>query len=176
VSKVRTSVLSLQAGIHLEKNKVEKEMGCELINLKKNYTDNFYRIQELERTLSACNESRLKDELENYKVFDRLNCEKITPYFMKLARAQNSSPDITKIRGDVGEVLSEVELEKHVTKFYRNLYSVPENGRVVSEQDINNFLGPISNLEPVLNSKLNQNEKVELDSPLTLLEFDKAIK
>jgi hypothetical protein len=33
VSMVRTSVLSLQAGIHLEKNKVEKEMGCELINL-----------------------------------------------------------------------------------------------------------------------------------------------
>jgi hypothetical protein len=53
---------------------------------------------------------------------------------------------------------------------------LPENGRDVSEQDINNFLGPISNLEPVLNSKLNQNEKVELDSPLTLLEFDKAIK
>jgi hypothetical protein len=52
---------------------------------------------------------------------------------------------------------------------------VPENGRDVSEQDINNFLGPISNLELVLNSKLNQNEKVELDSPLTLLEFDKAI-
>jgi hypothetical protein len=95
---------------------------------------------------------------------------------MKLARAQNSSPDIAKIRGDAGEILSEEELEKHVTKFYRNLYSLPENGRNVSEQDINNFLGPISNLEPVQNSKLNQNEKVELDSPLTLQEFDKAIK
>jgi hypothetical protein len=82
--------------------------------------------------LTDQNELRLKEELSNYKVFDRLNSERITPIFMKLVRSQNSSPDITKIRGDNGQNLSDANLEKHITGFYERLYDFPKDeNRVV---------------------------------------------
>jgi hypothetical protein len=121
ISMVRTAVLSLQSGIHLEKNKRVKNLSVELINLKKDYAANFFRIQEIERTLSELSEQKLRSELENYKIFDRLNSEKITPYFMKLARVQNKTPDISKIRGDRNETLSEKALGDHVTGTYHDL-------------------------------------------------------
>jgi hypothetical protein len=95
---------------------------------------------------------------------------------MKLARIQNSAPDLSQIRGELGEELNDLSLEKHVTKFYRNLYSKPRNETIVTQQHIEQFLGPVCNVESVLASKLNDAEKSELDRPLNISEFDRAIK
>jgi hypothetical protein len=126
--------------------------------------------------LTEYNENSLREELENYKVFDRLNNERLTLFFMKLVRIQNSAPDLSQLRGDLGEELNDVNLEKHVTKFYRNLYSKPRDETIVTQQHIEQFLGPVGNVEPVLQSKLNDTEKSELDSPLNITEFDRAIR
>jgi hypothetical protein len=160
VSIVRIAVLSLQSSIHKEKNKHISNLKTELINLKENYLTNFLQISEIERTLSAANEQDLKEELDNYKIFDRLNNEKITPYFMNLARAQNSGPDINVIRDDNGKVLTELELEQHVTGFYKNLYALPRENLNVTQDHLHNFLGPVADAEPVVQSKLNIAEKM----------------
>jgi hypothetical protein len=84
VSIIRTSILSLQSLIHKEKNRNLTAQHLELSNLKRDYRANFFQIRELEKSLTDQNELRLKEELSNYKVFDRLNSERITPFFMKL--------------------------------------------------------------------------------------------
>jgi hypothetical protein len=176
VSTVRTSLLSVQASIHLEKNKALKELSIELSNLKKNYDNNRLQIKNLELALTDLNESYLRDELDNYKIFDKLNNERLTPFFIKLARVQNTSPDLSKIKGDTGEDLTEDDLGKKITDFYADLYSKPANSITVTEEHINDFLGPVKDLDPVKAAKLSNAEKLDLDSPLNLIEFDKAIK
>jgi hypothetical protein len=52
VSAVRTSLLSLQAGVHAEKSKVLRDMTRELKTLKENYPGNFMQIKELELDLA----------------------------------------------------------------------------------------------------------------------------
>jgi hypothetical protein len=176
ISIVRTSQLSLQHDIHKQKNAAEKIMRDELNNLKRDYVGNANRIFYLERVLSELTEEKLKDELANYKIFDRLNNEKITPFFMRLARAHNQNDDIEKIKSDTGTKFEDKKgHEDYVTNFYQTLYSKAVNDIQVTEADINNFLGPISNNENVLNSKISEAEKTLLDSPLSLYEFDKAI-
>jgi hypothetical protein len=55
---------------------------------------------------------------------------------MKLARVQNTSPDLSKIKGDTGEDLTENELGKKITDFYADLYSKPTNSITVTEDHI----------------------------------------
>jgi hypothetical protein len=136
VSAVRTSLLSVQASIHLEKNKALKELSIELSSLKNNYDNNSLQIKNLEQALTDLNESYLRDELDNYKIFDKLNNERLTPFFMKLAKVQNTSPDLSKIKGDTGEDLTENELGKKITDFYADLYSKPTNSITVTEDHI----------------------------------------
>jgi hypothetical protein len=95
---------------------------------------------------------------------------------MKLARVHNSVPDVGVIREDDGTILTEPELEKKITKFYRNLYDAPNTQAVIDQDSLNNFLGPVQFQEPVLNSKLNPAEKQDLERPLTINEFDKALR
>jgi hypothetical protein len=95
---------------------------------------------------------------------------------MKLAKSQNSSPDITNIRGELGEELDTQQLNEHVTSTYEKIYTEPPGNLNISQDDVLEFLGPVQHLDPVINSKLTQRENEDLDRPLTLLEFDKAIK
>jgi hypothetical protein len=176
VSAVRTSLLSVQASVHAEKNRVLRNMTRELKTLKENYPGNFMQIKELELDLANYNENSLREELEEYKIFNKLNNEKLTPFFMKLVRIQNTVPDLSKIKGENGEDLSEIKLEKHVTKFYRNLYEKPRNSIEVNQEHILEFLGPVQHAKPVINSKLNEAENTELERPLHISEFDRAIK
>jgi hypothetical protein len=101
---------------------------------------------------------------------------------MKLVKTQNSTPDITQIRGDNGQNLTESELEKHVTGFYERLYDFPKdaNGVVldgeVTQDDLKEFLGPVQHHATVVDAKISDMEKTNLENPLSLQEFDKAIR
>jgi Reverse transcriptase (RNA-dependent DNA polymerase) len=177
VSVVKTSLLSLQANIHLEKNKTVNNLKLNLQNLKQNFGLNCNEIFNLERSLSEIQENQLKEELANYKIFDRLNNEKITPYFMKLVRSNNSEADLSVIKKGDGTVFnSEVERGEYITDFYSDLYKKPPNNNNISQQELLNFLGPVCESEQVTNSKITDNEKTSLDRPLHISEFDKAIR
>jgi hypothetical protein len=132
--------------------------------------------------LTDQNELRLTEELSNYKVFDRLNSERIAPFFMKLVKSQNSMPDITQIRGDNCQNLSDADLEKHITEFYERLYDFhkDDNGvvlnREVTQDDLKEFLGPAQHHATVVDAKISEMENINLENPLSLQEFDKAIR
>jgi Reverse transcriptase (RNA-dependent DNA polymerase) len=143
--------------------------------LKKNFGPNCREIFDLESQFSSIIEIELREELESYKVFDRLNNEKITPHFMRMAKTVDREPCLSEIKGNSNEnFINDRDREEYLTGFYSNLYKktpVP-----VASPSIEEFLGDLSENEQVQNSKISPHEKLVLDSPLTIFEFDNAIK
>jgi hypothetical protein len=141
VSNVRLTTLSLQAYINKEKNNMIREKKTELDALKSDYDLNLRRISDLEQQIQDYNEMQLRCELENYKVFDRLNMEKITPHFLNLAKKSNEIPDLSRIKNNDGqEFTSEPERGDFITEFYKSLYKKPTLEPVLEQDCITTFL------------------------------------
>jgi hypothetical protein len=145
--------------------------------LKENINPNYDEIFRNELLLNELIETDLRAELAGYKKFERLNQEKMTPYFMKLVSIDNSTKiDIENICDDAGQIFPGTEeREKYITDFYSNLYSKPI-GPERNEQAIDDFLSDISNHPAVLDSKISDHERARLDSDLRIEEFDQAVK
>jgi exonuclease III len=159
---------------NLKKAKVNR-LTLEINNWKKSYNLNVNRILAGERELATIIENELKVELEHMRVFDKLNNEKITPHFMALAKKSGSDECLTDVKNDNNEDFVRKECqEKYIFNFYKNLYTK----RDLNEElmvSIEDFLGDCVNNETVINSKLTENEKNDLDSELTIEEFDKSV-
>ncbi len=141
------------------------------------YDNNFAQIQEIENRLNLLDEKINADKVVNYLKSDVLNNEKITPHFLRLAKTL-SSDSLEKIRNTNGEPFAKKkDREKHIVDFYRKLYSLPNDMPADFTNCIEDFLGPDICRNPVVeNSKLDQNEKENLDQPLRISELDEAVK
>jgi Reverse transcriptase (RNA-dependent DNA polymerase) len=127
--------------------------------------------------LTLLNELDLKEELSNYKIFDKLNNEKITPHFMRMTKTINSSPNLDVICDNNDTPFAEdSDRENFITNFYGSLYKKPDGEPILNDISIEDFLGNVKDKEEVQNSKINNREKELLDRPLSLNEFDIAIK
>jgi hypothetical protein len=143
-----------------------------LNDLKKSYQQNARQSFDLERELCDIYEADLKAELSNYKKFERLNNEKITPYFMKLVKQSCQADSLEDIEYDPVEYNSR---EESITGFYKKLYKKPRDHRNCTKNSIPEFLGQMANSPIVMESKLNDQEKNNLELPLSLPELDTAI-
>ncbi|MFN9942522.1 MAG: hypothetical protein ACK56I_23930, partial [bacterium] len=123
-------------------------------------------------------ETELKIELQNYKKFENLNSERVTPHFMSLVKNSNKNDCPTKICDDTGEqFVSSDHLKNYVCSYFKNIYKkrndINDN---LNNETINTFLGvDILNRPEVQNAKLSEAEKIDLDSPLTVEELTKSI-
>ncbi len=102
--------------------------------------------------------------------------EKITPHFLRIAKTV-SNDSLEKIRKDDGTVFpSKNEQEAHIVKFYKDLYSLPEDMPDDFSNCVKDFLGPEICQHPVVtNSKLNDEEKNNLESLLNISELDESV-
>jgi exonuclease III len=176
LSVVKSATLSIQADLFKTKNKYKNRLTSELELLKRNFDANTQQIYRIESILTNICENELREELANYKNFERLNHEKITPFFMRLAKCSQTDSDLKVIKDNDGNVFNtDIQREEFITGFYNKLYDVPEANVNINAESIPVFLGPASNLPEVLDSKLNDTEKTRLDRPLHITEFDTAI-
>jgi hypothetical protein len=76
------------------------------------------RIFDLESEISEIMENDLKTELESYKNFERLNNEKITPYFMKLVKQGCAADSLDSISYDQTKYNAR---EDYISEFYEDL-------------------------------------------------------
>jgi hypothetical protein len=118
----------------------------------------------------------LRKELERYEKFERLNNEKITPYFMNLVQNEvKQDANLNDICDDYGnEFTSEPDREQYISNFYGTLYKKPDMA-ALPQDCINRFLGVDSNHPAILGSKLTENEKNALEVDITIQEFDLAV-
>ena len=143
--------------------------------MKQDYSTNEDLIFDYESRLTTIIDLELKEELSSIKNFERLNDEKITPYFLKLAKSPETSESLTSIKDENNRAyLTDKEREESIYKFYSDLYKKPS----VHDNDmsIEEFLGDVAFEEDVINSKLTDAEKRSLDRPLTIEELDNSMR
>jgi exonuclease III len=176
IYSVKNEILSKQAAIYKIKKFKKKSLRDRIWELKKNFAENFREIFRQEKILDNIVEEELRAELKKYKNFERLNNEKITPHFMNLVKNDSkNNVSLDKIcKEDGTEFLTGKERNEFISTFYKTLYEKNENVRVNGDS-IRNFLGDVVNHPAVADSKLNDDEKSDLDSDLTLGEFDEAV-
>jgi hypothetical protein len=173
---VKNTALSVQNSFYKIKAMSKEKLKKKLARLKSEYVANQDEIFTLEVRLSRIVETELKDELALVRNFEKLNDEKITPYFMALAK--QSAPDaiLSDIRDTDGrEFIDCVDREQYITSYYSQLYKKQDyqNADMLS---IEGFLGDVSHHPDVVSSKLREAEKSDLDRPLTIQELDNSIK
>jgi Reverse transcriptase (RNA-dependent DNA polymerase) len=176
ILSVKNEVLSKQSAIFKIKKFKKKVLRENIWRLKHEFEQNFDEIKRQETILNNLVDEDLKLELENYQIYERVNQEKITPYFMNLIRndsKQNSK--LSVICDDDGNNFNTgSEREDYITDFYAKLYKKP-NSAPVTENCITDFLGDIADHPAVLESKLSEEEKNNLDSEIDIRELDNAV-
>jgi exonuclease III len=176
---VKNEILSKQSAIYKTKNFRKKILRERITELKKNFTNNRDEIFRQEAILNNIIENDLKLELEKYHKFERLNQEKLTPYFMNLVRgADKNNLGLDSIHDNDGNDFVTDELrQEYIGTFYANLYKKETHtGTNLAENCIEEFLGQSATDPAVISSKLSEQEKQDLDQDLTIEEFDEAVK
>jgi hypothetical protein len=132
------------------------------------------RIFELERKLNIQLDIEMRTEIENLSSFEYLNDEKITPYYVSLAKCNNASATTDSICDDNGRPFNLAnERNEYVRNFYANLYKISPGQRPAADGCIEEFLGPeICNSALVRDSKIPLNKRNKLEMPITIEELD----
>jgi hypothetical protein len=144
--------------------------------LKKSYTENQEDIFRLEARLSKIVDGELRDELSLHRNFEKLNDEKITPYFMSLAKEPCTDALLSDIRnGNSRDFIDSSERESYVTNYFKDLNKNRDNNNIRNDSFLE-FLGDVAEHPDVLNSKLTENKKSDLERPLSLVELDTSAK
>jgi hypothetical protein len=125
--------------------------------------------------LNKVTEDEIREEILKMQDFEKLNNEKITPYFLSLAKRPHNPESLCDVNRDDGSQFeSKRERDMYIREYFADTY--PKLPDTVTDQSISNFLGDISNRQEVLDSKLNQEERNRLEQELTPQEFDTAIE
>ena len=70
--------------------------------------------------------------MEHYALFEHINMEKMTPYFLKLAKSTKPDHKISDILDcNRQPFASDTARREFVVKFYENLYKLPENQKTI---------------------------------------------
>ena len=175
-SNVKNITLGHQAWVFKSKNKTKVSLAGRIKTLKQNFRDNTHEILALERRLSALIESELCSELIKIKNFERLNNEKITPYFLKIAKSSQPDESLDDLKDENGQdfKLSE-NRHDHITNYYENIYKKTPDSVDANSHHIDNFLGETKEVRTVLEAKVSEVDKAELESAITLAELDKSL-
>lgn len=146
--------------------------------LKRDYSANVLRIWDLESKLTALSDQEIRLELEKFPIYDHLSAEKMSPHFLKLAKATKADKRLSDICKPNGEKFdSDGERNNYIRDNYGSIYRIPENRTALEPDCIESFLGPeMCNSDTVQNSKLSVEDRDRLESPLTIEELDKAVK
>ncbi len=172
---LKNEALSFQSSFYRNKNAEKKNLRDQIQVLKKDYISNKDLIFDYESRLTTIIDLELKEELSSIKNYERLNDEKITPYFLKLAKSPESSVSLTSIKDDNNiPFTSDKNREECIYKFYSDLYK--KNDVHGENFTIEEFLGDVAFEEDVINSKLSEAEKSSLDRPLTIEELDNSMR
>jgi hypothetical protein len=172
---VKTSSLAHQHDYFKIRNAKRKFLEKKIINLKKEFNANAGEILRFERDLNKVTEDEMREEVLKMQDFEKLNNEKITPYFLSLAKRPHNPESLCDVNRDDGtQFESKNDRDVYIREYFAGTYRrLPDT---VTDQSINNFLGDIVNRQEVLDSKLNQEEINRLEQELTPQEFDIAIE
>jgi len=168
---VKTYALSFQNEFYRLRRESKKSTEERIKMLKRNFAANHREILQLERKLSNLMEGEMREKLSNFRAFEGLHSEKITPVFLKMAKGASKTDSLSDIDDEHFE--NEDDRNEYITQYYENVYKL--DNIEVDTNRIHEFLGEEGNNEVVENAKLTDNERADLDRDLTVAELDKAL-
>jgi hypothetical protein len=100
-------------------------------------------IIQAERALTSHIEKELKIELENYRKFENLNAEKITPHFMSIVKSSNKNDCPTTICDDNNLPFEDIkDLSTYVGNYFKNIYqNEPDLEQHRGQNSVRDFCG-----------------------------------
>jgi hypothetical protein len=99
---VKSSSLSHQHNLFKIKNAKKNYLEKKISTLKKNFNANTGEILRVERDLNRIVDDEMREEILKMRKFEHLNNEKITPYFLSLAKKPSNAEDLSDICNDDG--------------------------------------------------------------------------
>jgi len=140
VNNIRNDLVSFQSYLCKKQKKVILDLLTEL-NLRKE-EGNFNEVFRVEKSLTDIVDKKAKIEFEKLKNFEVLHMEKITPYFLKLAKSSKPEGQLWDIR-DLTKTpfASKSDQENFIVNYYADVFKIPENRVKVRSGDIEKFLG-----------------------------------
>ncbi len=174
IMSIKNSCLSYQHNLFKIKKIQKSRLVKKIDNLKLNFNANVGEILRTERELDRIIELELREEVLKMKKFERLNNEKITPYFLSLAKQPDVTYKLSEITKEDGSPFETcIEQNEYIRGYYADTYKRVDNGN--NNISVESFLGEIANKDEVISSKLNEAERNELETNLRLEEFDAAV-
>jgi exonuclease III len=170
LNNIRNEVTSYQSFISKFKKKEFEKLQLELLA-----TVDPDKVDAIEYKLSRLNEAYIRDRLMHTQIFDIVNNEKMTPYFLKLASVNKNTGSLSVIKNDNGEIFEDEQKRRdYILTEYGKIYGKSDGNCTVD--DITEFLGPeICQCDTVINKKLTDEFKREMDLDLSLHELDNAL-
>jgi len=171
---MRNEIVSYQTFIQKNVKTQKRNLISRIESLKNSSIPGTELILELERTLNRQLDLEMRTELENHRNFEYLNDEKITPYFVNLAKCNNACATTDSICDSNGQPFANGELRNaYVREFYADLYKIPEGQVPAADGCIEAFLGPeICVTRLVQESKIPEIKKTELERDISIEELD----
>jgi L-lysine 2,3-aminomutase len=83
-------------------------LNKKIAELKRDFNANMGEILRTERELNKITDDAMKEEISKMRNFEQLNSEKITPYFLSLAKKSNNSESLVDICKDDGSPFESV--------------------------------------------------------------------
>jgi hypothetical protein len=103
MNNVRNQVISHQAFMLKTAKSNRKRLLERIKNLQQDPLQNFDELTELENFLNKAFDRELRHELEKMSGFEAINSEKITPYFLGLAKSSKSEAKMADLKNEAGE-------------------------------------------------------------------------
>jgi hypothetical protein len=142
MNNVRNQVISHQSFMLKTAKSKRKSLLERIKNLQNDPLQNFDEIAELENFLNKAMDRELRHELEKLSGFEAVNSEKITPYFLSLAKSTKSKAKMSDIKnGDGNPFPNSEEMKKFVRDYYLNLYKKDEH----EPEDLTNCIYDLGN-------------------------------
>jgi hypothetical protein len=132
----------------------------------------------VERKLRLLSEQEIEAALIQHPVFEHLNGEKMSPFFLKLAKGVKKTVSLLQVvDGDGNPHVTNRDCKEYITKYFEKIYKAPETMPVNFTGIIERFLGTeICNSRIVSDCKILERESAMLDRDISLLELDSAVK
>jgi hypothetical protein len=177
INNIRNEVISYQSFITKTITKSFTALNKKILSLKQNFEQNFTEICELELKLREINEIKINSILEKNSNFDTIHSERITPFFLKMAKGyqhESSMSDICNYEGE--QFMSPIEQKNFIREHFANSYKKPHTEPDNLQGCIEQFLGEEILRHPLVqNLKLDENEKIRLEQEISRDELDLAL-
>ncbi len=177
MNNIKNETISYQIFVKKNSKKNKTILIARIEDLKKRGLGGTDPVLELESLLNKQVDLELRSEIENLNSFEYLNDEKITPYFVSLAKSNKAIASTDNICDENGvPFTSSTARNEYVRNFYAKLYGIPDGQPENVEGCIENFLGAeILNSRLVRDSKIPADKAEELERDITIEELDISV-